>query len=330
MKKRFFWGVLVVVMIAVGFGIQNKQQTASSSKPLLKIGIPVYPGYAPFILAEKKGFFAKEGVNAKVIQLQDTNQVVSALGSNQVQLLAATADFAPILRDAQVKATEIFSTDQSNGADGILTKKGIDSVADLKGKKIYVAQGFPDDYILQSILKKAGIKMSEVEIVNMDPDQIGAAFVGEKIDVGVTWEPWLSKAAERADGQVLTTTKENPGISIDTVFVRDDILKSQRAQIEGVARAYFDAIEYWKSHTSESNQIMAEALGLKVEDFSVQIQKIKFSDLATNLQLFQSSNSTSVEFHSKEAAEMYKQEGIIKGTSNDSYSTDSILKSMAK
>lgn len=314
MKPKLLLGVGIIAALAIILLIWPAidQIIGPGKSPPLKIGISVYPGFAPFFVAQEKGFFAKEGVNAEIVTITDANQLISALAGNQVQLLTSTADFTTVVADAGVDIKEIFATDIGYGSDGLLTKNDVNSINDLKGKTIYLSLGTPSHFLLRTITKDLGFGKNDIALVQMEADQVGAAFVAGKIDYGMSWEPWLSKASERKDGKLLFSSRDKPGIITDTIVVRTDILQSRRKDVKAIMRAWFDAVDFVKSNPEEANAIMARNLGVPMEDFKAQLQTVKLLDYAGNMAKFDKSSELNVFELTEQAVEIYLEDGIIK------------------
>ena len=79
-----------------------------------------------------------------------------------------------------------------------------------------------------TVLKKAGLTDKDVEVV---PMSAGAAFMAGKVDAAVTWEPWLSKGAS-ANGKVLVSTKDLPGIIVDSISFRKEVIENVRMMLK--------------------------------------------------------------------------------------------------
>lgn len=295
----------IIILIIGGIYLSDKQ-----AEPI-KIGIIVYPGFAPFFIADEQGFFEKQGVNAEVVLINDPDQGIPLLESNNVQILFSSADFTPIIADVGVDIKEIFAADIGYGSDGMLAKNDISSIQELKGKTVHLALAYPSHFLFRYLTKQAGLENADVTIVEMGPDEVGAAFYAGQIDYGMSWEPWLSQAAEREDGQVLFSSKDYPGIITDTFVVRTDTLESRRNDIKAVTRAWFDSIEYIETNPNGANEIMARNLGLPVEDFEAMASTVKFLDYNENVAKFGKSLDLNIFELTEKAVEIYTEEGII-------------------
>src|SRR3989338_1640043 len=258
--------IAIVAIVAVGliayFGFKSNKptQTTINSEPI-KIGVFVYPGFGSFYVAQEKEFFKKQGVNVELVQVS-VDGAIPALESNQIQMLTGTTDMMTIIADGGVRAKQIFSTSMSYGADGIVVTNDIQRISDLKGKKVYTSYGYPGHFFFRYLAEKSGLSNKDVELVNLDSENIGSSFVAGKIDAGVTWEPWLSKASERAGGKVLVSSKDEPGIINDIVLARNDLVQNRREDVKGVMRGFFAAVDWWEKNTTEGNVIVAKNFNL--------------------------------------------------------------------
>jgi sulfonate transport system substrate-binding protein len=96
----------------------------------------------------------------------------------------------------------------SNNADsaGLLVPKGskVTSVAQLKGKKIAVAQGSSADYHLIWALKKAGLAPKDVTLEYLQPAEALAAFSTGAVDAWDVWSPFIEQAVAQSHGHIIS------------------------------------------------------------------------------------------------------------------------------
>ena len=317
---------IVVVGLIAYFGINKSNkpaQTTINSEPI-KVGIAVYPGFGTFYIAKEKEFFKNQGVNVEMVQLS-LDAMVPALESNQVQMLVGSTDMMPIVADAGIEAKQIFSTSISYGADGLVATKDIQKISDLKGKKVYAAYDFPGHFFFRYLAEKNGLSNKDVELINLNSEEVGSSFVAGKINAGMTWEPWLSKAQERKDGRVLVSSKDEPGIITDIVLARNDLVQNRREDVKRVMRGFFAAVDWWEKNTTEGNAIVAKNFNLTADEFAPMRDTVKLSNLQTNLERFNKSTPLNVYSLAEKAADIYLQDGVIKTKATGDAVTDSSL-----
>ena len=328
MEKLTLSIILIIgVALLLWIGVNKRSSSPLVSKEsmqTIKIGIPIYPGFGTFYIAQEQGFFKKYGVNAEVVLLSLEN-MVPALESNNVQMLVASTDAMAIIADTGIQAKQIFSTSISYGADGLVTTNNIQNISDLKGKKVYAFYGFPGHFFFRYLAEQAGLTNKDVELVNLNSEEVGSSFVAGKIDAGMTWEPWLSKAKERKDGKALLTSKDYPGVITDIAMARNDLITTRREDVKNFMRAFFDAIDWWEKNTNEGNAIVAKNFKLTPEEFAPMRDTIKLSNLQINLEKFDRSKPLNVFELAEKAGEIYFQDGVIKTKANADSVTDPSL-----
>jgi sulfonate transport system substrate-binding protein len=89
--------------------------------------------------------------------------------------------------------------------DAILVPKDspIQSVAELKGKKVAVAKGSSANYNLLAQLENAGISYEDISVEDLQPGDALTAFSAGHVDAWTVWEPYTSQAEQTANARVL-------------------------------------------------------------------------------------------------------------------------------
>jgi NitT/TauT family transport system substrate-binding protein len=217
-----------------------------------------------------------------------------------------------------------------DGSDAIVAKAGIDTVAGLKGHTVAYEKGTPSHFFLLLVLTEAGLTSKDISSRYMTAGDAGAAFVAGNVDACVTWEPWVTTARTKGKGNVLVTSRDKFGVLVDTFVMRNEVLKQRPEDIKNFIRAWFDAIDYWKAHPKESNQIMAKALGIPLEDFVAMLGGVRLSDYEDNRKYFGTKEEPGQYWSVFQAANrIWKAEGIIEtAVSPQDYTDTSFLLSI--
>ena len=129
----------------------------------------VNPDHATLMIAQEKGFFARAGLEVEMIAPADPNdppKLVAAKKADlaisyQPQLHLQVDEGLPLRRIATLVSTPLSSL-------VVLADGPIKSIADLKGKKVGCSVGGFEDAILGAMLKKAGLKLSDVTLINVN------------------------------------------------------------------------------------------------------------------------------------------------------------------
>lgn len=279
--------MLFVAVFAAGCSSgQQPQQTAAPKTKQVKIAISTWSGFGPLFIARDKGFFKKYGIDMDIQMIQGLAERKQALAGRKVDGLAITFDIVSQTVAAGLPVKVIWALADSAGGDGILVKPGINSVQDLKGKEVAFDYGTAAHVFLTMVLDKAGMTEKDIKIVQMTGGDAGAAFVSGKIDAAVTWEPWLSKATKESKGKVLATSKDFPGLIVDTIAFHADFAKENPDVLQGVVNAMKDAMDWYAANPDEGNKIMAQGLKISEQEMKENLQVIKLINYQDNVKMF--------------------------------------------
>ncbi len=134
--------------------------------------------------------------------------VIRAMGSGDIHV--GEAGSSPIAAAvSQGLEIELFwILDDIADAEALVARNGsgVGKVADLKGKRVGVPFVSTTHYHLLYALERAGVDPKTVDIRNMPPPQIGAAWERGDIDATFVWDPVLARV--KANGKVLVTSGE--------------------------------------------------------------------------------------------------------------------------
>jgi sulfonate transport system substrate-binding protein len=112
----------------------------------------------------------------------------------------------PLFAAAGKSKIEVVSGAQMGAkGDTIVVPKdsSIKSVADLKGKKVAVAEGSSANYDLLAQLAKAGLSYKDVDVEDLQPADALAAFTNKHVDAWAIWDPYTSQAELEANARIL-------------------------------------------------------------------------------------------------------------------------------
>ncbi|MEU3777054.1 NrtA/SsuA/CpmA family ABC transporter substrate-binding protein [Streptomyces sp. NPDC032472] len=160
-----------------------------------------YLGGAPVHLAQERGLWAAEGLQAKVTSLATGRDALNAVLGGQAQL-GVVGDLPAVTAALGGRSIRIVA-DLSRFSDWRLltrTDRGVTGFAALKGRKVGVPQGTNVEFALSRMLGSAGLGASDVTVVNLSPGQVPAALARGDVDAGVTF-PSFYDAARSALGE---------------------------------------------------------------------------------------------------------------------------------
>jgi NitT/TauT family transport system substrate-binding protein len=220
-------------------------------------------------------------------------------------------------KDSRVMPRIFQQVDWSNGGDGIVVRKDIKSVADLRGKTIVLAQNSPSQYFVLNMLVAGGVQPSEVEFAyTNDAFQAAAAFNSQdKISAAVSWAPDIYNLEKVAKNKMLVTTATANKLIADVWFARADFAKDHPDICEGLVRGIFDAMEDLKKDSvkQDTAKLMATGYGLPASEALAMMGDAHSTNWAENYQFFiNKNNPANFERIWNNAYYLYRRIGSIK------------------
>jgi NitT/TauT family transport system substrate-binding protein len=318
-------GALVLALAATGCGGGGKKTSGGGGGKTgaapIDMSFSTWIGYAPIVVAQKKGFFKKEGVKVSYTLIEDPVQRFAAFKAGRLDGIASTVDTYARTAAKGIPSKVVLGLDASVGGDGIVAKKDINSVAQLKGQKVAVSEGSTSEWLLAYVLDKHGMSLDDVDKTDMTSGDAGAAFAAGRIPVAVTWEPWLSRAESNPEGHVLVSTKEGPyrTIIVDAVAFQPDFVKDHADSVRAFLRGYNDAMKFIKSNPDQAYPIIAKYIQAKPADVKAQLSTVKLLTIADNKKFFGTASAKGPIYTTFEgAAKFWKRIGETTSTAGAS------------
>jgi NitT/TauT family transport system substrate-binding protein len=297
--NRVVGGLALAVLIGGGAAAQDTK---------VAIGISGWTGFAPITLAREAGIFKKNGLDVTIKKIPQASRHL-AIQSGDIQCAATTVETWVVWNANGVATKQIFQLDKSYGADGMVVKAGIASIKDLKGKTVAAsAPGTAPYFTLAWFLKKNGLSVKDVTVVNLEPGPAAQAFIAGQNDAAMTYEPYLSsvRAAPQA-GKIIATTLDYPMI-MDTFGCTPKFLDDNPKAAKALADSYFEALDMINKEPAKAYEIMGADVKQTGEAFGNSAKFLRWQDREANKKFF----AAEFEAFSNEAADLLLEIGIIK------------------
>jgi NitT/TauT family transport system substrate-binding protein len=252
-----------------------------SAEPL-KIGYSDWPGWVAWEVAIDKGWFKEAGVDVK-FEWFDYVASMDAFAAGQLDAVSMTNGDALVTGATGAKSVMILMNDYSNGNDMIIGKPGVNSLKDLKGKKVGVEVGFVDHLLLLDGLKKNGMKETDVELVNVPTNETPQVLASGEVDAIGAWQPSSGSALDLVPGsKPIYTSADEPGLIYDLLCVSPASLSAHRDEWKKVIAVWYRVVDYIKDPKTfdDAVKIMAARVGLPAAEYKKFINGTKILTLA--------------------------------------------------
>jgi len=238
------------------------------------------------IAQEAKELEKATGYKINWRQFGGGGEVVKAMASGAVQI--GEAGSAPIAAAvSRGEPLELFwILDDIGSAEALVVKKdsGINSVADLKGKKIAMPFNSTTHFHTMVALEQAKVNPADVQILNMRPPEVRAAWQRGDIHATFIWNPVLAET--KKDGKVILTSgkisADTGKATFDGYVVNKDWAKANRDFVVKFVKVLAAADEKYRTNkakwTKDSAEVKAVAKwsGAKPEDVPESIALYQF------------------------------------------------------
>lgn len=254
----------VLVPTVLAFGALGAQAESA-----LKIGYSDWPGWVAWQVAIDKGWFKEAGVDVK-FEWFDYSASMDAFAAGKLDAVGMTNGDMLVTGSGGAKGTVFLVTDYSNGNDMIVAKPGIKSVKDLKGKKVAVEVGLVDHLLIVNALKKAGLKGSDVTLVNAKTNELPQVFASADVSAIGVWQPVAGEALKGVPGsRAIYTSADEPGLIYDVFVASPASAKTRRADWLKVLKVWDKVVAYVKDPKTQPDavKIMAARSGVSAEDY---------------------------------------------------------------
>lgn len=186
-------------------------------------------------------------------------QQLEALNAGSLDL-ASTAESPPVFAQAAGAPLVYLAATPVNGKlVSLLVSKDspVQSIADLKGKRIAFQKASIGHYLTLRALEKAGLKLTDVESVYLPPPDANAAFAKGEVDGWFIWEPFVTRNVEKGLGRVLLDGGDGLRDTTNFYSTRREFLE-KHPDVLKVFLSELQKAELWaKGHPKEITELLA-------------------------------------------------------------------------
>lgn len=282
-----------------------------SETPPLRIALHPWPGYQFMTLASRLGWVAPKDVNLMITS--GFPETVAALKSGEVDGAGLTLDEVLSLREQGMPLQILLVFNVSAGADMVLAKPPVQSLAQLKGLRIGVEASSLGEVMLAKTLETAGLSRSDVVVVPMTDDHEPAWMQGG-MEAIITYEP--SAASLRQKGLVsLFDSRAIPQLIVDVFVVKSNIVTTHGKALRALISGHFRAQDLWRRNPADASYQLGGLLNLAPEQVPEVFRGIDLPDRLYNRR-YLTPPATEMVNAASEVGRIMHRAGLLKATPN--------------
>ncbi|MFY1694425.1 ABC transporter substrate-binding protein [Solwaraspora sp. WMMA2101] len=300
-----------LLVTAAGCGDSDSDSSGSGSTTV-RLGFSAWPGWFPWQVAQEQGLFEANGVDVELTYFDSYTDSLTALATGNLDANSQTLNDTLSSVSGGAAQTVVLVNDNSTGNDQIIAAPGIDSVADLAGKRVAIEEGTVDHYLLLLALAEAGLSADDVEISPLLTDAAAAAFLAGQVDAVGAFAPFTTTALGREGSKAIATSADFPGAIPDHLVFDSAFVADHPEQVQAVVDTWFDTIAWIADNPDEAIEIMATQAGVSVEDYRTYDAGTTIFDLADNQAAFAPGDTpANLDFQARSIAEFLVETGLV-------------------
>lgn len=255
---------------------------AGVSAAPIKIAYSDWPGWTLLEVAKQKGWFKDAGVDVE-LDWFDYSPSIDAFSAGKVDAVTIVAGDALVSGASGAKSKFVCLTDYSEGSDMIVGGPDVNSIKDLKGKKVGVELTLVEHELLLQALKVNGMSQSDVTLVGTSTDKTPQALQSGQVSAVGAWYPISGQALKTVPGsKKLFTSAEAKGLIFDVIAVNPTSYAQHKEDWAKIAAIFYKCVDYLKDPKTQEDavKIMAAKVGADPVDYAKNIPGTHFLTVA--------------------------------------------------
>lgn len=255
---------LIVISCAVPLGGCNRSRPTPAQPHNLTFAVDVVTmAAAPIYVADAKGFWKSENLDVEIRPVVSGRLALDALVGGAA-LAATVVDVSVVLAAFQGHQLQIVAT-FSNSATHVnmLARKdrGIERPEDLRSKRVAVSPGTSAEFVMNMLLNRHGLSVSDLSVVALNPPEMVAAITRGDVDAVFTWQPHAYNIQQALGSNCLAVSSN--GIydhPFNIVVMKQSISKNEEA-LRKLVRGLIQAAAFMRTNRAEAVEIVARRIG---------------------------------------------------------------------
>ncbi|MBQ9478836.1 MAG: ABC transporter substrate-binding protein [Selenomonadaceae bacterium] len=221
--------------------------------------------------------------NAKVVILNYDSSLLAnnamATGNIDIAVFGSATAAIGISNGLPYEIFWIHNVEGENESIVVKNEAEINSIADLKGKRVGVTFGATVHYALLQAMQRAGLSINDVKLFDMQPPEMLNAWREEQLDAAFIWQPTLDELLR--DGHVLVNSRQldEQGITTaDVGVVNREFAQKHPDIVKKYVELQVKAQKLYRDDPNAAAAITADSLNLTVEEALKQMNELVWLD----------------------------------------------------
>ncbi|KQC99324.1 sulfonate ABC transporter substrate-binding protein [Acinetobacter soli] len=265
-------GITSMMMLS---GCAKEQKQALTT---LNIGFQKY-GLLPIV--KQRGDLDQalkaQGIQVKWVEFPAGPQLLEGLNVGSV-VFGESGEAPPIFAQAaSPNLVYVANQPAAPNAEALIVQKNspIQSIQDLKGKRVALNKGSNVHYLLLKLLEKNQLTLQDIQVVYLPPANARAAFEKGAVDAWVIWDPFFAAAEQQIGARVLATGQNL--VSNHQFYLADRKFAEQHPEVlKTVVQQLNQTTEWVKTHQDDAARLLEKPTALDFNILKTSISRMGF------------------------------------------------------
>lgn len=252
-----------------------------SPAPPLRIAISPWPGYELLYLAQERGFFAESNVDVRIVETASLGDARRAFERGQVDGMAVT--LVELLESRAATAPRspqaVLVTAWSDGADVLVARPPVRTLADLRGRRVGIQPGSLGALVLARALESVDLRLADVIPVFVDETRMASSLASGAVHAVVTYPPFSAALRDVPDAVALFDSRAMPREIVDVVALDAPIVAADPGRVRRLAEAFERAVRFTRERPEIALAVMAQREGIPPDTFHEHLQQIRLVEI---------------------------------------------------
>ncbi len=252
--------LLILIVFAAQVTLAACQSGYLGTMETITVAVPPLEQNALLYIASERGFFPANGLKVSVKNFESGPASINALLKGQADF-AEAAEFPVVMALFRQQPIQVVVTNDKFENDYIVARKdrGIEQVADLRGKRIGVARQTINEFYLGRFLQLNGVQLQQVTLVNLAPAQFVNSIVSGDVDAVIAWQPYIYQARTKRPDLIVWPAQSSQ-LVYGLLVSRAEWLTSHGDTARRFIQALQQAEDYAVAHPDEAKAIVQQEL----------------------------------------------------------------------
>ena len=284
MSKKTLIGTMVVATVVIAgvslyWFVQKQPEKYTGPVEKVTMGIGAASLLPSLVhIAKEKGYFLEQGIDMEIEGYPTGKLAMEATLEGKTDM-ATVADMPIAFIGLERNDFAIFATivDSAQHVKALARKdRNINTAHDLIGKMVATTIGTSAHFFMVTFFALNLLDFSDVEVVDLKPNEMVEAIVNGDVDAIFTWEPNILNCQKiLADNAVILPSKVGYMVTFNLVS-RKDFIESNPELIKRIIKSLAKAEEFVKDNREESIDIVASRLKIERESINELWNDYKF------------------------------------------------------